>query len=151
MRDVINSLTARCVLILGRFNDGGIEVLQSVAAKLREMNYSPLIFDFDKPFDRDYTETIMILVGLSKFVVVDLSGPSVPQEIYAVVPHFDIPFIPIIEEGRKKYSLFQDIQKRYDWVLDPVEFRTKKDLAELIPSRVIKPAEEWHKEKGKTG
>ena len=150
MRDVINSLTGRCVLILGRFKDGGIEVLQSVAGKLREMNYLPLIFDFDKPFDRDYTETITILVGLSKFVIVDLSGPSVPHELYAVVPHFNIPFVPIIEESRKKYSMFQDLRNRYDWVLEPLEFRNKKHLVEMISSRVIEPAEEWHKEKGKT-
>ena len=32
------------------------------------------------------------LVGLSRFVIVDLSGPSVPQELYATVPHFKVPF-----------------------------------------------------------
>jgi len=68
-----------------------------------------MIFDFDRPENRDYTETVKTLIGLSSFVIVDLSGPSVPQELYATVPHFDIPFIPIIQRGRNACSMFHDL------------------------------------------
>src|SRR5215472_6384498 len=78
--------------------------------------YLPIIFDFDRPRDRNYTETVKTLVGLSRFVIVDMSGPSVPQELYATVPHFKIPFIPIIEEGRPVYAMFADLLE-YPWVL----------------------------------
>jgi hypothetical protein len=149
IRDVIKSVTERGVLILGRFGDGGLEVLQSIAAKLREMEYLPIIFDFDRPDDKNYTETVKTLVGLSRFVIVDLSGPSVPQELYATVPHFKIPFIPVIEESRTPYSMNKDILE-YPWVLSPViEFKNKEHLVELIPSRVIEPAEEMCKERQK--
>ena len=47
LRNVINSVTQRGVLILGRFSGGGLEVLQAVAQKLREERYLPIIFDFD--------------------------------------------------------------------------------------------------------
>jgi hypothetical protein len=77
------------------------------------------------------------------FVIVDLSGPSVPQELYATVPHFEIPFVPIIEKGRKIYALFVDHRKKQH-VLPVVEFETKEQLINLLPEKVIKPAEEKH-------
>lgn len=147
IRDVIKSVTERGVLILGRFEDGGLEVLQSIAAKLREMEYLPIIFDFDRPDDKNYTETVKTLVGLSRFVIVDLSGPSVPQELYATVPHFKIPFIPIIEESKKPYSMHIDILE-FPWVLNPIiRFKNKEHIMELISSRIIEPAEKMCKER----
>ena len=101
LRKVINSITNKGVLILGRFGGGGLEVLQSIAEKLREMKYLPIIFDFERPDQTDYTETIKILAGLSRFVIVDLSGPSVPQELGATVPHFAISFCTDHRKGQK--------------------------------------------------
>jgi uncharacterized protein YjbI with pentapeptide repeats len=49
LRDVLNSVIERGVLLLGRFNDGGLDLLQAIAAKLRDMKYLPIIFDFDRP------------------------------------------------------------------------------------------------------
>src|SRR5439155_8596351 len=124
LRNVINSVTGRGVLLLGRFGGGGLEVLQAIAAKLRGENYLPIIFDFERPQDRDYTETVKTLAGLARFVIVDLSGPSVPQELYATVPHFKIPFVPIIEARRKLYAMAVDILE-YPWVIRlPVTFAT---------------------------
>ena len=58
LRNVLNAITERGVLILGRFGGGGLELLQSLATKLRESKYQPFIFDFDRPADRNYTETV---------------------------------------------------------------------------------------------
>jgi uncharacterized protein YjbI with pentapeptide repeats len=147
LRDVLNAITERGVLILGRFGGGGLEVLEAIAAKLRESKYQPFIFDFDRPADRNYTETVKTLVGLSRFVIVDLSGPSVPQELYATVPHFKIPFVPIIEEGRRQYSMLIDILE-YPWVLDPpVLFVDVEHLIKAMPTQIIAPAEEWVKDR----
>lgn len=147
LRNILNSVTRKGVLILGRFGRGGLEVLQSIAEKLRELKYLPIIFDFDRPADRNYTETVKTLVGLSRFVIVDLSGPSVPQELYATVPHFKIPFIPIIETGIRAYSMFLDILE-YPWVLKPpIEFSSKEELIEIISSKIVAPAENMHRER----
>jgi hypothetical protein len=102
----------------------------------------PIIFDFKRPRDRNYTETIQTLVGMARFVVVDLSGTSVPQELMATVPHFKIPFVPILESGRRKYAMFADLLE-YPWVLEPVvEFESVKELLEQIPEGIVRPAEE---------
>jgi Pentapeptide repeats (8 copies) len=149
LRDVLNSVTKRGVLILGRFGGGGLDVLQAIAAKLRAENYLPIIFDFERPQDRNYTETVKTLAGLARFVIADLSGPSVPQELYATVPHFKIPFVPIIEAGRKPFAMAVDILE-YPWVVrPPVTFATIEDLLEQLPAKVITPAEEKHQARQK--
>lgn len=142
LRDILNSVTQRGVLILGRFSSGGYEVLQSLAEGLRVLKYLPIIFDFDRPDDRNYTETVKTLVGLSRFVIVDLSGPSVPQELYATVPHFKVPFVPVIEKGRKVYSMFVDLLE-YPWVIKPpIEYKNKEELNQILLSRIVTPAED---------
>jgi uncharacterized protein YjbI with pentapeptide repeats len=147
LRKVLNAITERGVLILGRFGGGGLDVLEAIAAKLRELKYQPIIFDFERPEDRNYTETVKTLVGLSRFVIVDLSGPSVPQELYATVPHFKIPFVPIIEEGRRQYSMAVDILE-YPWVLNPpVRFVDVKHLVRALPKKIIAPAEKRVKDR----
>jgi hypothetical protein len=119
-------------------------LLQAVAAKLREAKYLPIIFYFERPQDRDYTETVKTLAGLSRFIIADLSGPSVPQELFAIVPHFAIPIVPILEKGRASYAMFVDLFT-YPWVLrPPIEFADLPDLLARIPSEVIAPAEEKH-------
>ena len=149
LRNVINSVTGRGVLLLGRFGGGGLDVLKAIAAKLRAENYLPIIFDFERPQDRDYTETVTTLAGLARFVIVDLSGPSVPQELSHIVPFFDIPFVPILEKGRNSYSMFVDLFK-YSWVLRPIiEFANVEELLERMPTQVIAPAEEKHQARQK--
>jgi hypothetical protein len=118
-----------------------LEVLRAIASRLREEKYLPMIFDYERPLQRNYTETVQTLVGLARFVVVDLSGPSVPQELYATVPYFKIPFVPIIEEGREPHALLPDVLE-YPWVIrPPVRFATTMQLLEELKSRVIDPAE----------
>ncbi len=147
LRNVFNAVAEQGVLILGRFGGGGLEVLHAIAARLRELKYIPILFDFERPANRDYTETVKMLAGLSRFVIVDLSGPSVPQELYATIPFYDIPFVPIIETGRTVYAMFRDFYK-YPWVLRPVvEYTSPAHLLEILAEKVVTPAEERHKAK----
>jgi uncharacterized protein YjbI with pentapeptide repeats len=143
IRNVIDSVTRRGVLILGRFQEGGLALLQAVAAWLRRPEnggYLPLLFDFSRPESKTYTDTIRTLVGLARFVIVDLSGPSVPQEITATVDLYEIPFVPIIEEERKEWSMFRDFLVK-ERVLEPVRFIDRDHLLEVLAKEVIAPAE----------
>ncbi len=142
VHDAFNGLTEKIVLILGRFGGGGLEeLLRPLGEGLRKHGYVPMIFEFVRPQDRTFTETIQTLAGLARFVVVDLSGPSVPQELYATVPHLEIPFVPILKKGSQEYSLFADLLGK-DWVLKPpVEFESTADLLLMLPDKIISPAE----------
>ena len=50
------------------------------------MGYLPMLFDFKPSKSRDFTETVKTMVGLARFVIADLSGPSVLKELEATVP-----------------------------------------------------------------
>ena len=147
IRDVFNAITKKGVLILGRFGNGGLDLLNAVAAELKELGYIPIIFDFERPDDRSFTETIITLVGLSGFVVVDLSGPSVPQELYATVPHFKVPFVPIIERGVRPYAMHLDMLEYECVISPPVEFNGEAELRTMVSTKIVPLAEAKVKER----
>ena len=99
-----------------------------------------MLFDFPRPESKTYTETVRTLAGLARFVIVDLSGPSVPQEITATVDLYEIPFVPILEQGRKDWSMFRDFLMK-ERVLEPIRFSDKDHLLKLLAEEVIAPAE----------
>ena len=74
LRDVITTLGEKAVLILGRFTERK-ELLDAMAAKLRELRYLPIILAFERPTDLDVTETVKALAGLSRFVIADITNP----------------------------------------------------------------------------
>jgi hypothetical protein len=149
IRNVMDAVTRRGVLILGRFGDGGLALLQALAAWLRKPEnggYLPLLFDFPRPKAKTYTDTIRTLAGLARFVIVDLSGPSVPQEIMATVDLYEIPFVPILEQKRKDWSMFHDFLVK-ERVLEPIRFTSQDHLLELLADKVIAPAEKLIEER----
>src|SRR5215469_11900383 len=52
IRDVIDTITSKVVLLLGRFTDERKEVLDALRDELRKRDYPPILFDFDKPTSR---------------------------------------------------------------------------------------------------
>ncbi len=144
IRDAINIVANKVVLILGRFTEPRMAVLKEVKDKLRSMNYLPVLFDFEKPNDRDFTETIRTLAHLSKFIIADISSPkSVPQELQAIVPDLHVPVIPIIKKGQKPWGMFSD-QRKHLWVLKVHKYRVVTELLEalerdLIPAALERP------------
>jgi hypothetical protein len=61
------------------------------------------------------------------------------------VPHFKIPFVPILEAGRNQFAMAVDLLE-YPWVVrPPVIFSSTDELIKLVPSKIIAPAEKKHK------
>ena len=141
IRDVIDTISKKGVLILGRFTPERKVILDGIRTRLRDKGYVPMIFDFEKPTQRDLEETVKVLAGLSRFVIVDITKPSSsPFEIHATVPDYMIPFVPIIERGEKPFSMFEGLQTKYDWVLDTVEYPSEKALMRELDEEIIAPA-----------
>jgi uncharacterized protein YjbI with pentapeptide repeats len=118
IREIIDTITSKVVLILGRFTEPRKAVLDAIKNELQVHGYLPVLFDFEGPQNRDITETIVTLASMSKFVVADLSmAKSVPQELSSVVPHFpSIPVQPIIHRQEQEYAMFEHF-KKYPWVM----------------------------------
>lgn len=105
MRDTLNILNDKGVLLLGRFKEGGLERLYSIREHLHSMGYMAMIFDFARPDNLSLTETVVTMAGLSKFVVVDLSGSSVPAELQSVLSQMKKPILAFGDA----YALFPDV------------------------------------------
>jgi hypothetical protein len=143
IRDVIDTIGRKGVLLLGRFTEGRMVVLERLREKLRDLGFVPMVFNFDKPQTKDFTETVRLLCSLSHFVIVDITNPrSAPLELQATVPDYMVPFAPILQQGEEPFSMFVDLQNKYDWVLQPVVGYPSVDrLIEVLEDKVVRPAE----------
>jgi uncharacterized protein YjbI with pentapeptide repeats len=144
IRGVIDTITTKAVLILRRFSDERKAVLYALREALRQKNYLPILFDFDKPDNRDFGETVKTLALLSRFVIADITdASSVIKEIEMLVNAARLVAIqPIIQEGAKEYSMFPDYKSNaYPTVLDPLTYESQNDLLGRLITEVIEPAE----------
>jgi uncharacterized protein YjbI with pentapeptide repeats len=143
IRDVIDTIGRKGVLLLGRFTTERIIVLERLRNELRTRGFLPIVFNFDKPETKDFTETIRLLAGLSRFVIADITNPrSAPLELQATVPEYMIPFVPIIEEGEQPFAMLRDLWiKHRDWVFEPIYYSSLDRLANALDTEIIKPAE----------
>jgi uncharacterized protein YjbI with pentapeptide repeats len=141
IRDVIDTITSKGVLILGRFSEDRKAVLDALREELRKQNYLPILFDFDVPENRDITETVSLLARMARFIIADLTGPSsIPKELEAIVPSLAVPVQPLLEGLARPYAMFKDYWK-YEWVLPPYRYEGLELLLSALAEKVIAPAE----------
>ena len=140
IRDVINTVTSKLVLILGRFTPERKVILDRLRHELRQQDYLAVIFDFDQPATRNLTETVSLLAHLAQFVIADITdAKSIPQELQRIVPNLpSLPVQPLILETQYEYSMFRDFLD-YHWVLPPYRYRDIDELVTALPGKVIAP------------
>ena len=148
IRGIIDTITSKAVLILGRFTPERKVILDRLRDELRQRDYVPILFDFDKPTNEDFTGTIKTLAGMCHFVIADITNPkSSPLELQATVPDYMIPFVPIIQEAEEPFAMFNDLRIRHkEWVLEPLKYGSAEDLIAVLEDAIIKPAEQRYAE-----
>jgi uncharacterized protein YjbI with pentapeptide repeats len=129
IRSVIDTVTAKVVLLLGRFTPPRKAVLDALKAELRKFGYVPVLFDFSGPSSKDTTGTVETLARMARFVIADVTDPaSVPHELATLVPFLrTTPVQLVIHKGSSPYSMAADF-KRYPWVLNIVVYKDEPSL-----------------------
>jgi hypothetical protein len=142
IRDVIDTITSKAVLILGRFTEERKKILDALREELRRRDYLPILFDFDGPASRDITETISLLARMARFVVADITdAKAVPQELGVIVPDLpSVPVQPLLLKESSEYGMFEHYT-RYPWVLPIYRYKTQDQLIADLGEQVIGPAE----------
>jgi hypothetical protein len=142
LRDVIETVTSKAVLILGRFTEERKAVLDAVREELRKRDYLPILFDFEKPRSRNTDETITLLARMARFVVADISdAKSVLQELRAIVPDLpSVPVQPIILAMQEEPGMF-DFYRNFRSFLNVHRYASQEQLIADLGEKVIRPAE----------
>lgn len=142
IRTVIDTVTSKVVLILGRFTRDRKVVLNKIRDELRTRDYVPVLFDFLKPASRNLTQTVSTLAHLARFVIADITdAKSIPQELERIVPHLpSVPIQPLLLASHRKYGMFSDFED-YPWVLKPFIYQSQSALVAALDKKVIAPAE----------
>jgi hypothetical protein len=142
LRAAIDVISRKAILILGRFTpEPRKRILDALRDALRARGYLAIVCDFERPMERDFTETIKIMAGLSLFVIVDVTNPrSTPLELQATVPDYMIPFVTILQKGEEPFSMLANLTK-YQWVVKPVVvYESAQQLIRGIDVAVLNPA-----------
>jgi uncharacterized protein YjbI with pentapeptide repeats len=142
IRGVIDTITSKVILILGRFTPERKPILDALREELRRRDYLPVMFDFEKPSSRGYTETITTLARMARFIVADLTDATeVRLELREIVPHLpSVPVQPLLAASADAYITFQDLNA-YHWVLEPFRYRDLEHAITSLPNRVLDPVE----------
>jgi uncharacterized protein YjbI with pentapeptide repeats len=143
VRRVIDAITSKVVLILGRFSIPERKaVLDALRNELHKRGYVPVVFEFGKPTNRATDETITLLARMARFVIADISdAKSVLQELRAIVP--DNPSVPvqsIINAAQDEPGMF-DFFKEFRSFLKVYPYRNPAQLLANLDNRVIAPPE----------
>jgi hypothetical protein len=142
IRHVIDTITSKVVLILGRFTPERKAVLDALREELRKKDYLPVLFDFERPASRTTDETITLLARMARFVIADITdAKSVLQELRGIVP--DTPSLvvqPITIETQEEPGMF-NFYSQVPRVLPTYYYTAPKQLIADIRERVIGPAE----------
>jgi uncharacterized protein YjbI with pentapeptide repeats len=139
---VFDATGRKWVLLLGRFGKRR-DVLKRLRRALKKRQLVPIVFDFSRPKHADLIETVVLLAGMSAFVIVDITDPkSTPMELQAIAPTFGVPIVPIIQSPQREFGSFPSLRKWF-WVLPTVSYTTVDDLVANLDKLIVKPAYEW--------
>lgn len=147
IRSVIDTITSKVVLILGRFTPDRIVVLEAIRDELRKRDYFSVLFEFQKPSRQTTVETISTLAHMARFVIADLTdAKSVLQELQAIVPLSPSVVVqPLLLVSQEEPGMFDFIRK-FRWVLDTHRYADQTTLLAELEEAVIAPAEAKAKE-----
>lgn len=142
IRDVIDTIAKKAVLILGSFNETQKQVLEVIRDELRKNGYLPILFDWDRPTSRNYLETVSTLAHLSRFVIADITdAKSIPAELMSIVPSLpSVTVQPLMLSSDYEYALFDHIMS-FKSVLPVYIYDTPEMLLANLKEHVIDPAE----------
>jgi hypothetical protein len=138
VREVIDTITSKAVLILGRFTEERKPFLEALRGELRQRKYLPILFDFEKPSNRNTDE----LARMARFVIADLSdAKSVLQELRAIVPDLpSVPVQPIIVAMQEEPGMF-DFYRNFRSFLNVHRYASQEQLIAELGEKVVSPAE----------
>ena len=142
IRDVIDTVGRKGVLLIGRFTGTGGDVLGSIRDDLKNRyGLVPIMFEFAALPTQETTRTLSTLAHLSRFVIADLTdAQSVLQELTVIIKDLiTLPVQLLLQESAPTPPMVDGLLMSQS-VLGPYRYSTKERLLEDLPTKVIGPA-----------
>lgn len=149
IRYIIDTITTKVILILGRFTKERKAVLDTIREELRKYDYVPIMFDFERPTNRDFRETVSTLAHLARFVIADVTDPKIVLEEIPHIAEIAVPIIPLLSEGSGDEPVtIKNLRINHFSILGTYRYKNRDDLLASLKEKVIDPAETKVKELG---
>jgi uncharacterized protein YjbI with pentapeptide repeats len=142
IRHVIDTITSKVVLILGRFTPERKAILDAIRDELRQHDCLPVLFDFQKPESRDFTETVSTLAHMARFVIADMTEPRIVlEEITHIAPSLAVPLVPLLLQGEEEPVTLSHLRRISRCVLPTYRYTDCEHLLASLAEKVITPAQ----------
>jgi uncharacterized protein YjbI with pentapeptide repeats len=147
IRKVIDTITSKVVLILGRFNHRKT-VLEAIREELRRRGYVPILFDFNKPDSRDFIETVSTLAHLARFVIADFTDARIVlEEVPHIVRNVVVPVKPLlIKDAGPEPTTLYNLRRNHSSLLSTLIYTDLHHLLGQLHNEVIVPCEQCAKQ-----
>ena len=145
IRDAIDTIAKKAVLILGRFTPERMVVLNAIRDELRKQGYLPILFYFERPDSRDFIETVSTLAHISRFVVADVTDPRIViEEIPHIVHNVAVPVKPLLLDRSENHELvtLRNLRVNHRSLLKTYEYKNLEHLLTNFKTEVIDPSEQ---------
>jgi hypothetical protein len=149
IREVIETITSKVVLILGRFTPERKAILDAIRDELRCYDYLPVMFDFQNPAgglpieSRNYIETVSTLAHMARFIIADLTDAKVVlQELERIVPSLPSGPVQAIVKAHTDLSVvIVDFVGRLNFLEQLYAYKDIADIHAHLREKIIEPAE----------
>lgn len=142
IRNALQLMSSRAVLLLGRFTRERKAVLDAIRDELRTRNYIPMMFDFEPIPSQTLIQTVSTLAHMVRFIIADVTeARSVPHELATIVPSLPmVPVQPILLSSGKAWAMLPDLLMHTS-VLEIFRYKDLPHLRASLEANVIGPAE----------
>ena len=143
IREVIDTITSKAVLILGRFTPERKKILDRLREELRRHDRTPIIFDFEKPNRKNVTDTVKLLAQMARYIIVDLSDPnSAPYElgVISMLGLDSTPVVPLITQPQTPFPMLEDVLNK-PWCTKLIRYKDADDPAIQLDTKIVNMVE----------
>jgi hypothetical protein len=130
------------VLIVGRFRRDRRKLLEAIRTELRQRDYLPMFLDLESPAEANLKEMLDVLIGLSRFIIADLSGArDYPAEMELMAPAaLEAPVQLLVSHENSGNGPLNAFSARPPF-LEPFTYANHDELLSSLSAKVIDPPE----------
>jgi uncharacterized protein YjbI with pentapeptide repeats len=142
LRKVLDTITSKVVLILGRFTPERKPLLDALRDHLRAHDLVPILFDFEHPTSRSFIETASTIAHMARFVIADFTDQGdVRREVQHIAGTLQSgPIVPLLHSGESTVPITLQDLANHPCILPIVRYASLDDLLSILSSSVVEPA-----------